>query len=44
VFVYVASAVGTVTLSAEHDAFAWVDAPGELELTDAAATAFSLAS
>jgi 8-oxo-dGTP pyrophosphatase MutT (NUDIX family) len=43
-FVYVVSAVGSVTLSVEHDAFIWVDAPDELELTDAAATAFSLAS
>ena len=41
-FVYVASAVGAVTLSDEHDGFAWVDATDELELTDAAA--LSLAS
>jgi 8-oxo-dGTP diphosphatase len=43
-FVYVVSVVGAVALSHEHDAFVGVDAPGELELTDAAATAFSLAS
>jgi hypothetical protein len=40
----VVSVVGAVALSHEHDDFAWVDAPDELELTDAAATAFSLAS
>src|SRR4051795_4398308 len=42
--VYAAGAIGTVTLSHEHDAFAWVEDPFELELTDSAATAFSLAS
>ena len=42
--VYVATTVGTVTLSDEHDAYAWVDSPGELDLTDSAAAAFSLAS
>ena len=42
--VYVTSAIGAVTLSHEHDAFAWVSSPGELELTDSAAAAFSLAS
>jgi 8-oxo-dGTP diphosphatase len=41
--VYAASAIGTVTLSDEHDAFAWVEDPFELELTDSAAAAFSLA-
>jgi 8-oxo-dGTP diphosphatase len=41
---YVASAIGTVALSDEHDAYLWVDSPGELELTDSAAAAFSLAS
>jgi 8-oxo-dGTP diphosphatase len=43
-FVYTASAVGAVELSDEHDAFAWVDASHELELTDAAGAAFTLAS
>jgi 8-oxo-dGTP diphosphatase len=43
-FVYVSSAIGAVTLSDEHDAFAWVESPGSLELTDSAAAAFSLAS
>jgi 8-oxo-dGTP diphosphatase len=43
-FVYTASAVGAVALSHEHDDFVWADAPAEFELTDAAATAFSLAS
>ena len=42
--VYVAGAIGTVTLSDEHDAFAWVESPVGLELTDSAAAAFSLAS
>lgn len=43
--VYVTTAIGAVTLSAEHDAFAWVDSPAVLELTDSAAAAlFSLAS
>jgi len=42
--VYAAGAIGTVTLSDEHDAYAWVEDPFELELTDSAATAFSLAS
>jgi 8-oxo-dGTP diphosphatase len=42
--VYVASAIGTVTLSDEHDAYAWVDSPDELDLTDSAAAAFSLVS
>jgi 8-oxo-dGTP pyrophosphatase MutT (NUDIX family) len=43
--VYVTTAIGAVTLSAEHDAFAWVDSPEVLELTDSAAAAlFSLAS
>jgi 8-oxo-dGTP diphosphatase len=41
-FVYVASAVGTVTLSHEHDDFVWAEAPHDFALTDAAATAFSL--
>jgi 8-oxo-dGTP diphosphatase len=43
-YVYVVSVVGAVALSHEHDEFVWVDGPDELELTDAAATAFSLAS
>jgi mutator protein MutT len=42
--VYVVSAIGTVTLSDEHDAYAWVSSPDELELTDSAAAAFSLVS
>jgi 8-oxo-dGTP diphosphatase len=42
--VYAAGAIGTVTLSDEHDAFAWVEDPFALELTDSAAVAFSLAS
>ena len=42
--VYVVGAIGTVTLSDEHDAYAWVDRPDELELTDSAAAAFSRAS
>jgi 8-oxo-dGTP diphosphatase len=42
--VYAAGAIGTVTLSDEHDAFAWVEDPFSLELTDSAAIAFSLAS
>jgi 8-oxo-dGTP diphosphatase len=40
---YVAGAVGTVTLSREHDDHVWVDAPDGLDLTDSAAAAFSLA-
>jgi 8-oxo-dGTP diphosphatase len=40
--VYLASAIGTVMLSHEHDAFAWVETPGELALTDSAAAALSL--
>ena len=43
-FVYLVSAIGAVELSDEHDAFAWVDAPHELELTDAATAAFTLAA
>ena len=43
--VYAAGAIGTVTLSDEHDAFAWVEDPSSLALTDSAAAAlFSLAS
>ncbi|MDA0160228.1 NUDIX domain-containing protein [Solirubrobacter ginsenosidimutans] len=42
--VYGAGAIGTVTLSDEHDAYAWVEDPFALELTDSAAAAFSLAS
>ena len=42
--VYLVSAIGTVTLSDEHDAFAWVEDPFALALTDSAAAAFSLAS
>ena len=42
--VYAVSAIGTVTLSDEHDAYAWVASPDELELTDSAAAAFSLVS
>jgi 8-oxo-dGTP diphosphatase len=42
--VYAAAAIGAVTLSDEHDAFAWVQDPFELELTDSAAAVFSLAS
>jgi 8-oxo-dGTP diphosphatase len=43
--IYAGGAIGTVTLSHEHDAFAWVQDPSELELTDSAAAAlFSLAS
>jgi len=41
-YVYAATAVGTVTLSREHDAYAWVESPAELPLTDSAAAAFSL--
>jgi 8-oxo-dGTP pyrophosphatase MutT (NUDIX family) len=39
--VYEASAVGAVALSDEHDAYAWVDEPGSLPLTDAAALALA---
>ena len=42
--VYAAGAIGTVTLSDEHDAYAWVEDPFALELTESAAAAFSLAS
>ena len=42
-FVYVVSAIGAVTLSDEHDAFAWTDDPDEFELTDSTAAAFSRA-
>ena len=42
-FVYVATAVGAVSLSREHDAHAWVEAPGDLRLTDSAVAAFSVA-
>ena len=42
--VYVVRAIGTVTLSDEHDAYAWVASPDELELTDSAAAAFSRVS
>jgi 8-oxo-dGTP pyrophosphatase MutT (NUDIX family) len=42
--VYAVSAVGTVTLSDEHDAYLWVSSPDELELTDSAAAALSLVS
>ena len=42
-FVYVVSAIGAVTLSDEHDAFAWTDDPDEFELTDSAAAAYSRA-
>jgi 8-oxo-dGTP pyrophosphatase MutT (NUDIX family) len=41
-YVFAATAVGTVTLSREHDASAWVESPAELPLTDSAAAAFSL--
>jgi 8-oxo-dGTP pyrophosphatase MutT (NUDIX family) len=43
-FVYTVSVVGAVALSHEHDDFVWADAPDAFALTDAAATAFSLAS
>ena len=43
-YVYVASTVGAVALSREHDAHAWVQTPGELRLTDSATAAFSLTS
>jgi mutator protein MutT len=42
--VYLTHAVGTVTLSDEHDAYLWVDTPDALELTESAEAAFSLAS
>jgi 8-oxo-dGTP diphosphatase len=42
--VYVTSAIGTVTLSHEHDAYAWVDSPDGFELTDSAEAALSLVS
>ena len=42
--VYAVSAIGTVTLSDEHDAYIWVDSPDGLELTDSAEAAFSLVS
>jgi mutator protein MutT len=42
--VYAVSAIGTVTLSDEHDAYLWVDSPDGLELTDSAEAAFSLVS
>jgi 8-oxo-dGTP diphosphatase len=43
-YVYFAAAVGTVSLSHEHDAYVWVESPAELALTDSAAAALSLAS
>jgi 8-oxo-dGTP diphosphatase len=43
-YVYVASVVGTVTLSHEHDGFIWVEDPAGLQLTDATTAAFSLAA
>jgi 8-oxo-dGTP diphosphatase len=42
--VYLAGAIGAVTLSHEHDAYLWVDSPDGLELTESAAGAFSLVS
>jgi 8-oxo-dGTP diphosphatase len=42
-YVYVATAIGAVNLSREHDAHAWVKTPGDLRLTDSATAAFSLA-
>ncbi len=42
--VYITSAIGTVTLSNEHDAYLWVDSPDGLDLTDSAEAAFSLVS
>jgi mutator protein MutT len=42
--VYLTRAVGAVTLSDEHDAYLWVDTPGDLELTESAEAAFSLVS
>jgi 8-oxo-dGTP pyrophosphatase MutT (NUDIX family) len=42
--VFTAAAIGTVTLSREHDAYAWVADPAGLDLTDAAAAALSLVS
>jgi len=41
--VYLTRAIGTVTLSDEHDAHRWVDSPEGLELTDSAEAAFSQA-
>ena len=43
-YVFAATAIGAVSLSREHDAHTWVDAPGELRLTRSATAAFSLAS
>jgi hypothetical protein len=42
--VYLVSAIGAVTLSDEHDAYAWVESPEDLELTDSAEAALSLVS
>ena len=42
--VYAVSAIGTVTLSDEHDAYIWVDSPDGLELTDSAEAAVSRVS
>lgn len=43
-YVYVVSAIGAVSLSREHDAYVWADAPGTLALTDSAMAAFSAAA
>ena len=43
-YVYVATAIGAVSLSREHDRHAWVETPRERRLTDSAAAAFSLVS
>jgi 8-oxo-dGTP pyrophosphatase MutT (NUDIX family) len=42
-YVYLATAVGAVSLSHEHDDHVWVTTPGDLRLTDSAAAAFSVA-
>jgi 8-oxo-dGTP diphosphatase len=42
--VYLTSAIGAVSLSDEHDAYAWVESPEGLELTDSAAAALTLVS
>jgi 8-oxo-dGTP diphosphatase len=42
--VYRVAAIGTVALSDEHDAYAWVESTDGLELTDSAEAAFSLVS
>jgi 8-oxo-dGTP diphosphatase len=42
--VFLAETVGAITLSDEHDAYAWADDPHALALTDSAAAAIALAA